>query len=85
MEEVSYYYKMLFFQSCARRSDKHNGVEELASGAYWAISTMQGVNLLSIIYFVNWFIEGKANKIVLVSAFLLPLLINYFIFMKNEK
>ncbi len=85
MEEVSYYYKMLFFQSCARRSDKHKGIEEFASGAYWAISAMQGVNLISIIYFVSWLIEGKANKIALVTAFLMPLLINYFIFMKDEK
>jgi len=85
MEKLSYYYRMLFFQACARRSDKHKSVGELASGAYWVISAMEGVNLLAIIYFVSWLVEGKAINIVLVTAFLIPLLINYFIFMKNEK
>ncbi len=85
MEKLSYYYRMLFFQSCARRSEKHKDVEQLASGAYWAISAMEGINLLSIIYFLSWLVEGKAIKVLLITAFLMPLIINYFIFMKNEK
>lgn len=87
MEGIRYYYKMLFFQSCARRSEKYLGIESLASSAYWLISVLQGVNLISLLYMLHFFFDflGKEGKWILFGVSTIPLLINYFIFMKNKK
>jgi len=83
--KLNYYYKMLFFQSCARKSEKYNNIKELASGAYWLISALEGINIISIMLLTSWMFEREINKIALLIFFPFPLILNYFYFMKNDK
>lgn len=86
MIRLGYYYKMLFFQACARRGDKYPGIESLASSAFWLISILQAINLISLAYGIYYFYAflGKEGKYFLLFLSIFPFLINYFVFMKNK-
>lgn len=83
--KLIYYYRLLFFQACAGKNEKHKDVKELAHSAYWLISAMQGVNLVSLIFIICALLNEKINKIALSIFFIFPLFLNYSYFLKNYR
>lgn len=78
-------YFSLFYSACGRPS-KYRERNEQVDDAYWLISLLQGVNLISIMFFLS----AVFGHLVLPPwqifiLFSVPLIINYFFFLKKGR
>jgi hypothetical protein len=76
----------LVYYAAVGKASRYRKREDQVADAYWLVSMLQGVNLISLlmILFVI-FSFSISSKIILLMIFVFPLLVNYFIFLKKGK
>jgi len=78
-------YLMLFYSACGKATP-YIQRDEQVTNAYWLVSIMQGVNLSSLLFLSNYLfpLEGLTQGLFF-GIFLIPFILNYFIFLKRGK
>jgi hypothetical protein len=78
-------YLMLFYSACGKATP-YLGREEQVSNSYWLVSLMQGVNLVSLLFVLNYVTPlPVSTKIFFFGVFTVPFILNYYIFLKMGK
>jgi len=79
-------YLQFFYIACGKPS-KYMERNEQVTNAYWLISMLQGVNLISFLLLLfTYFSFGNLSKMILFGIFCFPLLINYYLlFLKKGR
>ena len=79
------YFSQFYYIACGRPSKYRERAEQVLD-AYYVISMLQGVNLLSLILISSAiFSYSISSRIILIGIFCLPLLLNYFFFLRRGK
>jgi hypothetical protein len=78
-------YLMLFYSACGKATP-YIQREEQVSNSYWLVSLMQGVNLVSLLFLLNYVTPlPQFTRIFFFGVFAVPFIINYYIFLKMGK
>jgi hypothetical protein len=78
-------YLMLFYSACGKATP-YIQRDEQVSNSYWLISLMQGVNLVSLLFVLNYITPLPGlTKIFFFAIFTLPFILNYYVFLKIGK
>lgn len=79
------YFSQFYYSACGRPSKYRERTEQVLD-AYYIISMLQGVNLLSLLLLSSAiFSYSLSSRIILIGIFCLPLLLNYFFFLRRGK
>jgi hypothetical protein len=78
-------YLMLFYSACGKATP-YIQREEQVSNSYWLVCLMQGVNLVSILFLLNYVAPLPGlTKIFFFVIFASPFILNYYVFLKMGK
>ena|SRR5688500_15640546 len=78
-------YLRLFYSACGKATP-YIQREEQVSNSYWLVSLMQGINLVSCLFLLNFFTPlQELTKVFFFGIFMVPFIVNYYIFLKMGK
>lgn len=79
------YFHQLYYSACGKPS-KYREREDQVMDAYYLVSMLQGINLFSLMFLLfALFSISLSSKTILFGIFCLPLILNYFFFLKKGK
>ncbi len=82
---ASEYFHQLYYSACGKPS-KYREREDQVMDAYYLVSMLQGINLFSLMFLIfALFSISLSSKIILFGIFCLPLILNYFFFVRKGK
>jgi hypothetical protein len=78
-------YLMLFYSACGKATP-YIQRDEQVNNAYWLVSLMEGVNLVSFLFILNYITPLQAlSKVLFLGIFTAPFIFNYYFFLKKGK
>lgn len=82
---ASEYFHQLYYSACGKPS-RYREREDQVMDAYYLVSMLQGINLFSLMFLTfALFSISLSSKIILFGIFCLPLILNYFFFLRKGK
>jgi hypothetical protein len=78
-------YLLLFYSACGKATP-YIQREEQVNNSYWLISLMQGINLISLLFILNYVILLQSlSRALFLGIFTLPFIFNYYFFLRMGK